>query len=121
MSRQVQLKRIVGKLIAKKRKEAKLTQEDVAHLVNLSTEGYARYERGDSSPDVMFLAELAGVFKCTVVELMVETSTGLTAQAQHIANLLESVSTSDRDEIVKIVESCCALAHKKQKKTLKPY
>lgn len=121
MSRQVQLKRIVGKLIAKKRKEAGLTQEALADLVHLSTEGYARYERGDSSPDVMFLEKLAKVFGCSVVELVTETSVGLTTQAQHIANLLDGISSSDRDEIVKIVESCCALAHKKQKKSAKPY
>lgn len=119
MSRQLKLKQIVGKLIAKKRKEAKLSQADLAAMVNLSTEGYARYERGESSPDVMFLNELANIFKCGVDELILETSVGLTAQAQHIANLLEGVSSSDRDEIVKIVESICALSHKKHKKILK--
>ena len=121
MSRQVQLKKIVGRLIAKKRKEAGLTQEALADLVHLSTEGYARYERGDASPDIMFLERLAKVFGCSVVELVTETSVGLTAQARHIANLLDGVSTRYRDEIAKIVESCCALAHRKQKKSPKPY
>jgi hypothetical protein len=37
---------------------------------------------------------------------------------QRIANLLDGVSSSDRDEIVKIVESICALSHKKHKKTM---
>ena len=50
MSRQLQLRHIVGKRIAQKRKDAKLVQKDVAADMNLSTEGYARYERGDSSP-----------------------------------------------------------------------
>jgi transcriptional regulator with XRE-family HTH domain len=120
MSRQLQLRHIVGKQIAKKRREAKLTQANVSELVNLSTEAYARYERGDTSPDVMFLSKLAGIFKCGIDELVVEASVGLTAQAQHIAKLLDGVSTSDRDEIVKIVESICALSHKKHKKSIKP-
>ena len=51
-----------------------------------------------------------------MVELTTETSVGLSSQAQHISNLLDGVSTSDRDEIVKIVESVCAVAHKKYKK-----
>ncbi|MDA8453679.1 helix-turn-helix domain-containing protein [Acidovorax sp. GBBC 3334] len=114
MSRQLQLRHLVGQRIAKKRRDAKLTQADVAPLVNLGTEGYARYERGDSSPDVELLTQLAKVFDCAVVDLVVETSVGLSAQAQHIANLLEEVSSSDRNEIVKIVESICALAYKKQ-------
>lgn len=120
MSRKLQLRHLVGQRIAKKRKDAKLVQKQVAERVNLSTEGYARYERGDSSPDVELLDELAKVFECSVAELIVETSVGLSAQAQHIADLLEGVSSSDRDEIVKIVESICALSHKKQKKLPPP-
>lgn len=120
MSRQLQLRHLVGQRIAKKRRDAKLVQKQVAERLNLSTEGYARYERGDSSPDVELLDALAKVFECSVAELVVETSVGLSAQAQHIAELLDGVSSSDRDEIVKIVESICALSHKKQKKAPSP-
>lgn len=88
--------------------------------MNLSTEGYARYERGDSSPDVELLGKLAKIFECSVAELVTETSTDLNAQAQHLANLLDGLGSSDRDEVVKIVESVCAVAHKKYKKSLKP-
>lgn len=120
MSRQLQLRHIVGQRIAQKRKDAKLVQREVAEQMNLSTEGYARYERGDSSPDVELLGKLAKILGCSVAELVTETSTDLNAQAQHIANLLESLGSSDRDEVVKIVESVCAVAHKKYKKSLKP-
>ena len=121
MSRQVQLNKIVGRCIAKKREQAGLTQETVADLIHMSTEGYARYERGETPASLMRLSKLATIFKCGIDELVVETSTGLTAQAQHIANLLDGVSSSDRDEILKIVESICALSHKKHKKSAKPY
>ena len=47
---------------------------------------------------------------------MTETSTDLNAQAQRLANLLEGLGSSDRAEVVKIVESVCAVAHKKYKK-----
>lgn len=120
MSRQLQLRHIVGQRIAQKRKDAKLVQREVAEQMNLSTEGYARYERGDSSPDVELLGKLAKILGCSVAELVTETSTDLNAQAQHIANLLEGLGSSDRDEVVKIVESVCAVAHKKYKKSLKP-
>lgn len=120
MSRQLQLRHIVGQRIAQKRKDAKLVQREVAEQMNLSTEGYARYERGDSSPDVELLGKLAKILGCSVAELVTETSTDLNAQAQHIANLLEGLGSSDRDEVVKCVESVCAVAHKKYKKSLKP-
>ena len=116
MSRQLQLRYIVGKRIAQKRKDAKLVQKDVAADMNLSTEGYARYERGDRSPDVEFLGKRAKIFECSVADLVTETSTDLNAQAQHIASLLEGLGSSDRDEVVKIVECVCAVAHKKYKK-----
>ena len=51
-----------------------------------------------------------------MAELVTETSTELNAQAQHIANLIADLGSSDRDEVVKIVESVCAVAHKKYKK-----
>lgn len=98
------------------RKSAGLSQEKAAVLLDLSTEGYAKYERGESSPNIMFLEKLSKAFNCTIIELITETSVGLSAQAQHISNLLDGVSTSDRDEIVKILESVCAVAHKKYKK-----
>lgn len=121
MSRQVQLHKIVGRCIAKKRDAAGMSQEHVAELLHMSTEGYARYERGETPASLLKLNRLATIFQCGIDELIVETSAGLTAQAQRIANLLDGVSSSDRDEIVKIVESICALSHKKHKKSLKPY
>ena len=116
MSRQLQLRNIVGQRIAQKRKDAKLVQRIVAEQLNMSTEGYARYERGDSSPDVELLGMLAKIFECSVAELVTETSTALNAQAQHISNLMDGLGSSDRDEVVKIVEGVCAIAHKKYKK-----
>lgn len=91
-------------------------QRIVAEGLNMTTEGYARYERGDSSPDIEFLGKLAKIFGCSVAELVTETSTALNAQAQHIANLMDGLGSSDRDEVVKIVEGVCAIAHKKYKK-----
>lgn len=115
MSRQAQLRKIVGQCIAKKREAAGLTQEAVAERISMSTEGYARYERGETPPSLVTLGRLATIFECGIDDLVVEASTGLTAQAQHIARLLDGVSSSDRDAIVKIVESICALSRKRQK------
>ena len=115
MSRQVHLHKIVGRCIAKRRHATGMSQETVAGLMQMSTEGYARYERGDTPVSLLKLNDLATIFKCGIDELVVEASTGLTAQAQHIAKLLDGVSSVDRDEIVKIVESICALSHKKHK------
>ena len=82
MSRQLQLRHLVGQRIAKKRKDAKLVQKQVVEQVKLSTEGYARYERDNRSPDVELLDALAKVFRCSVAESVIETSVDLSAQVQ---------------------------------------
>jgi transcriptional regulator with XRE-family HTH domain len=116
MSRQEQLQKIIGRCIAKKRGDVRLTQEEVAYRLHMSTEAYGRYERGATPVTLPKLARIAAIFQCGLDELMVETSTGLTAQAQKIANLLDGLSSSDRDEVVAIVEKVCEIAHKKYKK-----
>lgn len=116
MSRQEQIQKIIGRCIAKKRDDAKLTQEEVAHRLHMSTEAYGRYERGATPVTLPKLTRIAAIFECGLDELVVETSTGLTAQAQKIANMLDGLSSSDRDEVVAIVEKICAVAHKKYKK-----
>lgn len=116
MSRQLGIRKIVGRRIAQKRDQVGLTQEQVAERIALSREAYARYERGTADVSLGKLIKIAAVFKCSVEELIVETSTGATAQAQHIANLLEHLTTQDRDEVVSIVERICMLAHHKYQK-----
>nr|CBA26559.1 hypothetical protein Csp_E36470 [Curvibacter putative symbiont of Hydra magnipapillata] len=64
---------------------------------------------------------MATLFQCGIDDLVLETCTGLTGQAQYIANMLDGVSNSDRDEIIKIVEKICALSHKNDLKSVKPY
>ncbi|SFD63096.1 hypothetical protein [Paracidovorax konjaci] len=81
----------------------------------MSEEGYGRYERGVTALDLPKLARIALIFQCGVDELVVEASTGLSAQAKRIANLLDGLSTSDRDEVVSIVEKVCGMARKKYK------
>lgn len=119
MSRQLQLNQIVGRLVAKKREAAGFKQDEVAERINLGLEGYARIERGITPLTVSRLVKLADIFGCSITELVIETSTGLSAQAQHIAHLMEGLGSSDRDELVRIVESVCAVAHKKYKKEAK--
>ena len=115
MSRQIDIRKITGRRIAQKREEAGLTQDEMSLRMGMSEEGYARYERGLAALTVSKLAKIAAIFECGLDELVVESSTGLSAQAKRIANLLDGLSTSDRDEVVSIVEKVCGMARKKYK------
>ena len=46
--------------------------------------------------------------------------TGLTARSKRIANMLDGISASDRDEFVTVLEKICKLAPKKHLKEKKP-
>ena len=69
------IRKIVGQRIAQKRDQAGLTQEQVADRIALGREAYARYERGTADVSLGKLIKIAAVFKCSVEELVVETST----------------------------------------------
>ena len=59
-------RQIISENIAKLRKSMKLTQADLAERMNYSDKAISKWERGDSIPDVLVLAELAELFSVTV-------------------------------------------------------
>ena len=57
---------IIAENIASLRKNAKLTQAELAEKLNYSDKAISKWERGDSIPDVLVLYELAELFSVTV-------------------------------------------------------
>jgi len=64
------LKVIIGKNIAAYRKRFGLTQADLADRLNYSDKAVSKWERGESIPDIITLAQLAEQFSVTVNELV---------------------------------------------------
>jgi len=56
--------------LVRNRKAAKLTQEDLAEKCNVSRQAIAKWEKGESLPDVYTIAKLAGLFEITIEELI---------------------------------------------------
>ena len=57
---------IIAENISVLRKAAKLTQAELAEKLNYSDKAVSKWERGESIPDVIVLAELATLFSVTV-------------------------------------------------------
>ena len=57
---------IIAENIAELRRAAKLTQAELAEKLNYSDKAVSKWERGDSIPDVLVLAEIAELFSVTV-------------------------------------------------------
>jgi len=66
------LKAQIGMNIAAYRKQAGLTQAGLAEKLNYSDKAVSKWERGESVPDVLTLAQLAEQFDITVNDLLVD-------------------------------------------------
>lgn len=60
----------MAKVIANKRKEKGLTQDELAHYMGVSKASVSKWETGQSYPDVTFLPQLAAYFNISIDELM---------------------------------------------------
>ena len=63
----------VGHKLLQIREERKLTQSEMAELLNLSTSAYSRYERDETSPEITDLLNFAEVLKVPIYTLLPDT------------------------------------------------
>lgn len=60
----------IGGYIAQKRKEAKLSQKDLAELLYITDKAISKWERGLSFPDISLLIPLADILKVSLYDLL---------------------------------------------------
>ena len=60
----------IAKMIAKKRKEKKITQDELAKYLGVSKAAISKWETGQSYPDITFLPILASYFNVSIDELI---------------------------------------------------
>lgn len=76
-----------GRNLSRLRKEADMTQSELADRLNLTRQAISRYEVGDSFPDVSILVLIAEIFSISLDELINagEPTRGESQILQHIA------------------------------------
>lgn len=104
MSREELINQQLGQTIAKKRKAAGFTQEQVAEHLGIGPEAFSRIERGKAGASVAKLFELATLFGCGVETFLVEGSGRTSEQAERMAQMLSELSSSDRQFMVSLVD-----------------
>ena len=82
------LKNQIGTNIAMFRKKAGLTQAGLAEKLNYSDKAVSKWERGESVPDVLTLAQLAEQFDVTVNDLLSDSE----ALPEHPTNLEAAIT-----------------------------
>lgn len=56
--------------LAIKRKELKMSQTELAKIINVSMMTVSRWERGEQDPSIDTLKKLSEIFRCTVDDLI---------------------------------------------------
>jgi len=84
------LKFLIGRNIAAYRKRAGLTQASLAEKLNYSDKAVSKWERGESVPDVLTLAQLADTFSIAVNDLMADPN-ALPAETGTVQQAMEKV------------------------------
>lgn len=59
-----------GAYLARLRKNADMTQSDLAIKLNLTRQAISKYELGDSFPDISTLVEISKIFNISLNELI---------------------------------------------------
>ena len=59
-----------GERLAKYRKKANMSQEELADKLNVSRQAVSKWERGESSPDTDNLIALASLYNITLDDLL---------------------------------------------------
>ena len=94
----------LGKTIARRRKAAGFTQDEVAERLGIGKEAFSRIERGIAGASVYRLFELADMFECGIESFLIEGSRRVTEQVELIDRHISGLSMADRQLMVQIVE-----------------
>jgi transcriptional regulator with XRE-family HTH domain len=93
----------VGKAIAARRRQARMTQAQVADRLGIEKETVSRLETGVISPSLARLEQLADLFDCTVRQFFWHESGDERKQADVIADMIHSLPENRREIVVRFV------------------
>lgn len=103
----------VGRILASYRQERGVTQDKVAELLGVEPETISRFERGETLPSLVRLAELAEVYEVPLEALVRGVASSPLDQANEIAGELNRLSRDDRDFVRRWVTEMCARLREK--------
>ena len=94
-----------GKALSTLRKNADMTQNEVADKLNLSRQAISKYERGESFPDISVLVMIAELFDLTLDQLI-----GYGEPTTGESSILKNVAKGDADVIAENIADIVNLA-----------
>lgn len=107
--------REVGTLIARRRMDAGLTQEEVARRLGIGNEAVSRLERGAAVPSIPRLFEFAEIFSCRIEDLLVPASERSEDQSADLSRHLDTLASSDRRFVLDMAKQLADHLQRNQK------
>lgn len=105
----IALNHLIGQAIAKYRKQAGLSQEQLAEALGIGYEAVSRMERGVVIPSVERLIEIAEIVNCPTTELLTQSSPRPSDEVVHLHQLLSSLSSANKQWLMQQIE--CWVLH----------
>ena len=105
-----------GAYLARMRKNADMTQSELAERLNLTRQAISKYETGDSFPDISILIEVAKIFEITLDEL-INSGNPTKGETKIIKNIIDeggetSVEINDLVNLAPLIKAFSVLSQK---------
>ena len=81
------IKKIISKNIQSLRKDASMTQSELAERLNYSDKAVSKWERGESVPDIVVLKQISDLFGVTV-DYLIEPEHDLTSMSSQAKKII---------------------------------
>ena len=91
-----------GAFLSKLRKNADMTQSELADKLNLTRQAISRYELGESFPDISILISIADIFNITIDEL-IKNGEATRAESKILSDLISGKSDTKPQNINDVI------------------
>ena len=95
-------KEIIGKRIARVRKDAKLTQAELSERIGISEKYLSRIECGKQIPSIVIVARICEALCVSADELL--SLTNIYSNSKIIQNQMSALSTYEQNRIIEIIK-----------------
>jgi DNA-binding XRE family transcriptional regulator len=111
--REHDLAKIVGASIAVRRRMMGMTQEELAGILDITTDTLSRMEKGRFAPKMGRLPDIANALKCSVADLFREVDATAADRASTIACILRPLPKEAQEALVEMMALAAKVIPKK--------
>ena len=111
----------IGSFLRELRKEQRITQEDLAEKLNVSSRTISRWETGSNMPDISLLIEIADFFDVSIPEIIngERKSEKMDEEVKEVAEKLSDYADAEKVNIIKEIRKYRRIISQREIATVK--